>query len=95
MINLDRLIELPFSPKEVTDNKLAKFIEDHIKRSSNHAAILNVDYISETQNALDEYKKLLSEIVELVQKRSENSKTITSSISIIKDFFIFALVLNK
>jgi|GEM_PF-2937087 len=87
MINLNRLIELPFTPKEVTDANLSKFISDHLQRLDKYQTLLKISFVHDTQVVLNEYNNTLSNIDVLMKSRKENSIIIRDSVLLIKDFF--------
>jgi hypothetical protein len=86
MINLERMVDLPFSPKEVKDKEFALFIEDHIKRCRKNQAFIQGDELKEIQQKLDEYKSLLNEIRLITNQRKVNTQNIENSVNRFKEF---------
>lgn len=86
MIDLNKLIELPFTPKEVKDSVFANFMEDHVIRCGNSISKLDSYEISLTKLELENYKKLLNEISKNTKKRKSNTLQIKKNTILLKDF---------
>ncbi len=86
MINLNRMVEIPFAPKEVKDVDLAKFIADHIAKCKTHPSCRSGKFIKDLEMELGKYLKLLSEIKDFQKKRKSNTKRLVLENGRYKDF---------